>query len=111
MRLPEFCPFPYSIGEQKNAHRGAKQYVLKSNTACFQTFARSQTFVCLEANDCLAIGKHCNGASIAPQWNINRPSMEQEAPLNGAGNVPQWRNNLIYAPLLLNLRQETFPVK
>ena len=30
-------------------------------------FASGQTFVCVQANSCLAIGKHGNGASIAPR--------------------------------------------
>jgi len=45
-------------------------------------FARSQTFVCLQANSCLTTGKHAKMASIAPHNMLLGSSMDALFSLN-----------------------------
>jgi hypothetical protein len=44
--------------------RGTVWTPLRDNLCSVETFAHSQTNVCLNANDCLAIGKHTKEAPL-----------------------------------------------
>ena len=57
----------YSISVQNRFPSGTIYIVSWDQRGSVAMFACSQTFVCVQANSCLAIGKHDNGASIAPQ--------------------------------------------
>jgi hypothetical protein len=70
---------------------GAIHAVLRVNRGSVDMFAYSQTNVFLHANECLTMGKHANGASIAPQG----------IPLCSSRNIPWFFNQHLVFPRFL----------
>jgi hypothetical protein len=51
-------------------------------------FARSQTFVCLQANNRLAIGKNSNEIPVDPRYGMNGSSKDNHSPREESSILP-----------------------